>query len=642
MKSIKLDFVRSGDDTGVAQRGQQYQVVIESSRHRKFTMPLNQAEFLDDLSKLRYDDSVTGKQRAKALQRLSKSVTKILMPEVPDDPDVVQLDLVTNARELWALPFEAALAPDGQPLFARRNPAVVLTRRIPQGFAGRKPDWPARPRILFAHASPGWAGKAVPASAHKEALLKALQPWVEPLHGLPMLVGREDSVLTTLKEASLADIERACREAEAAGRPYTHIHLLAHGIAVGEPRLAHRMRYGIALHAANQKGTDPDALVRALRPAATPGVAGRQLPVVVTLAICDGGNATNSIIEAGGIAQELHQADVPIVIASQLPLTYEGSAIMIDAFYQGWMKGHDVRTVLHDTRVALYEAREAKAGHDWVSMVAYVRLPEGYEEYISTVRLESQLAALETASNYAQQLINEAITDELAYDQVTDRMQERLRQLKALLVQYEKNGEKARAEVLQENAGLIGSAYKRLAELYHRRAAADPGRAAHWQHESKALLAEACTMYHNSFLHNTSHHWSGVQYLSLLVVLSGEVNNVKEWYACYQAAEAQLGRAGSSEKDRIWAQGSIAELVLLAPFVRGLSFDPAAGAGALTSLRDPVKAKRDEYPAPTPIDVTRRQLMRYVDWWTHANGYCGTGPKDLAAEAQTLVHLLDA
>jgi hypothetical protein len=149
-------------------------------------------------------------------------------------------------------------------------------------------------------------------------------------------------------------------------------------------------------------------------------------------------------------------------------------------------------------------------------------------------------------------------------------------------------------------------------------------------------------MYYSSFLRNTSHHWSGVQYLSLQIVLSGEVSGVMEWYASYQAAQAQLSRAGSTEKDRTWAHGSIAELVLVAPFVRGLPFDPVAGVVAVTSLRDRVKADPDGYPHPTPIDLTRRQLMRYAEWWTKANGYCGAGQRDLAAEARTLVQVLDA
>ena len=288
----------------------------------KFKMPLNHDEFLDRLAELRYHDAIGERKRKAALRKLSKTVTKILAPpEAP--PEALQLDLLTDAHELWALPFEAALAPDGEPLFARRESVVVLTRRTPQQFAERQPNWPSRPRILFAYASPEWVdGPTVDFSAHTAALLKALQPWVEPRPGLPMVIGQETSVLTTLKDASLADIEQTCREADAKGRPYTHVHLLAHGLKLEKPGYGGSVcATAIALHADNKTATRPEVLAQALWP---PDRKGQEMPLVVTLAVCDSGNAENTIIEAGGLAQELHRAGVPIVVASQLPLTFPG------------------------------------------------------------------------------------------------------------------------------------------------------------------------------------------------------------------------------------------------------------------------------------------------------------------------------
>jgi len=37
-----------------------------------------------------------------------------------------------------------------------------------------------------------------------------------------------------------------------------------------------------------------------------------------------------------------------------------------------------------------------------------------------------------------------------------------------------------------------------------------------------------------------------------------------------------------------------------------------------------------------PVDSTRRQLQRYVFWWTRENGYFGDSP-DLAAQARQLL-----
>ena len=641
MKSIRMEFVREGEDASVLTKGLDYFVVIPGTRPRQFEMPLGQQDLSDRLDELRYHPQVGEELRAAALRKLSEAVTEVLHPPAPPgDGDLLQLDVVTGARELWAVPFEAALAPDGEPLLARRESKVVLTRRIPQDFAEHQPGWPARPRILFAWASPEWAGGAkVEASQHEEALLRALQPWVEPLPGMPMVLGKKESVLTTLKNASLADIEKACRQADEDRKPYTHVHLLAHGIRMEDPIYQSRKRFGIALESDEKKPTEPEALARALRPAREPGAPGWDMPVVVTLAICDGGNATNSIIEAGGVAQELHAAGVPVVVASQLPLTFEGAKVMVGEFYGGWMAGKDVRAALHDARVALYDSRAA-AAHDWVSLVAYVRLPEGYGDYLLDVRLTSQMAALETASKHASYLIDNDITDPAQYDQVADRLRERAAFLEALLAEHDAAAHRTRIEVVQENAGQLGSAYKRLAELLSWRAEAEPANRDHWLAESRAALEKARDVYRNGFRRNPSHHWTGVQYLATGAVLSGRLASPAEWYACYVAATAQRDDPKCPEPDRIWALGSIAELVLLAPLADG---KVAADEDAVAVLAD-LRARTENAPGlfrpPNPIEATRRQLLRYVTWWTKANGFFAERDADLAVEAGRLAERL--
>jgi hypothetical protein len=641
MKSIKMDFVRDGDDNAIFEKGRTYHVVIESSQHRQFKMPLRQEEFLTFLAQLRYHEAISERTRKSALRKLSKVVTKILKPP-EETADALQLDLVTNARELWALPFEAALASDGEPLLTRREPAIVLTRRAPKSFAERQLKWPSRPRILFAYASPEWTGgHPVDDAAHKAALLTALKPWMEPLPGQQVLVGKEESVLTTCREASLQDIEQACRRAEAEGRPYTHIHLLAHGVRYVEEPYAFQARFGIALRSDDDLPTMPEELVRVLWPQRAPDWQGQELPVVVTLAICDAANAENTIIEAGGLAQELHSAGVPIVIASQLPLTFPGSEIMTRVFYQGWLAGKDVRTVLHETRVALHGDDES--GHDWVSLVAYVRLPEGYNDYLFEVRLKSQLAALETASKHASYLIENDITEEMQYQQVTERLQERVLQLEQLLKEHGSITHQRKKEIVQENAGQLGSAYKRLAELLANRAQAEPGRAAHWLAESRRAMEKARDAYRDGFRHNTSHHWTGVQYLALDAILNGQVSNIADWYACNVAATAQRDHPDSSDVDIVWALGSIAELGLLAPLAPvGGGITAEDGAAALTSLCERVTACPDLFADFSPILSTHRQMMRYVKWWTKSNGFFNERDGDLMEEALKLALLLKA
>lgn len=648
MKAIRLEFARSGNPAGNLEKGREYFVSIDSEKHHSFPMPLGHLEMLDLLAMLRYDDRVSDEEREAALRSLSDAVTPVLNEVTAglDDNDV-QLDLITNARELWALPLEAALAGDERPRFARADRRVVLTRRTPRPFAERALSWPAQPRVLFVHASPRWAS-ASPARAdeHLEILRDVLAPYMPPLAESPVALPDESHVVTVLPDATLRDIDDAYRKAEKDRRPYTHVHLLAHGVRMEDPRGPHRDRYGIALCSADNKPTPAEALAKILRPSAPDETRTQELPVVVSLASCDSANAVNTLM-LGGVAQELHHSGVPVVIASQLPLTFAGAKIMLREFYAAWLEGCDVREALHRTRVALHDAKdanppEARAGHDWVSLVAYVRLPEGYADYLFEIRLQSQLAALENASRFADHLVLNNVRDDWQFDLVTRRVQERIERLHAFQQEIPPADKHRRRDVLLENAGMLGSAHKRLAELMSRRAAADSARRAHWLEQSRAAMEEARQVYRNAFLSNTSHHWSGVQYLALEAVLTGRIANVGEWWACQVSAANARDHAQSSESDRIWAQGSLAELTLLAPLAPGAPVEPAAADAALGDLCRRVRAAPPgTWPVLSPIDSTRRQLLRYVGWWSKRNGFFGDRDTDLSAEAERLVRLLD-
>jgi hypothetical protein len=298
------------------------------------------------------------------------------------------------------------------------------------------------------------------------------------------------------------------------------------------------------------------------------------------------------------------------------------------------MAGKDVREALYDVRVGLFEAMDA--GHDWVSMVAYVRLPEGYSDCVIDVTLQSHLAALETASNYAKQVIENKVSLMSYFGEIADRLQARIRLLESYLEEIERTEHRRKIDVLQENSGLLGSAFKRLAELYSERAAAEATGPAEWLEKSRSALERSRQAYSTGFLRNTSHHWRGVQYLALEAVLQGSIS-VEHWYACKVAATADSRRNDASAG--IWALGSLAELALLAP-VAGVNFDPKEANALVTQLRTLEEASAQEFPQPTPTRSTFRQLQRYVFWWTKQNGFFPGRAADLAEESSKLSQLL--
>lgn len=620
MKSLLVEFYRYGkNESGMLRAGDYYLVATGQEPVAQVEMPIGHVELVDYLDALRYEDGGERERRDEALTKLAEIVAEILGPPTTAAPGTaaLQLDLVTNPAELSALPFEAALGADGMPLFAAADPTVVLTRRVRRGFHGSRVAWWTRPRVLFVTAAPG-AGGRVPAEEHLSALREALNPWTEPLRDLPQAVPDERRVLTIVERASLTAIHRACADAADEGRPFTHVHVLAHGTQIGDGL---RARFGLELYSAQgdrPERVSAEQLCEALGPI-------DRSPVVVTLAACDAGNQVNSIGGGASVAHALHRTGVPIVIASQLPLTFAGSITLTREFYRRCLAGDDVRTALHAARTALHAQRE-RIGHDWASVVAYVELPEDYTDRLHEVALQAEWASLETVHVWSDHLINHHTENPDLVGVVIQRLAQRIDNLQRLLTMP---GYQRLAGTREENLGLLGSAEKRLAELHFREARLGTDRDAALA-QTHAALERAHGRYAEAFRRNLSHHWTGVQQLSLEAVLTGRISRIGQWYAAHEAAEAN-----TDNPDEVWAYGSLAELHMLAAKA-GQAPQTERARTALIALAQRVRASGC---GRFPIDSTRRQLRRYVDWWTSENGFFG-GNADLAAEAGELLEVL--
>ena len=262
---------------------------------------ISHRDFLLSLRALRYLGAASEGDVLAAQTRLSAEAVSFLPVSIPVPGELLQLDLVTNAAELWAFPFEACFAryPDW---LATRDDGVVVTRRIRGDFSETTTAWPTTPRVLFAHA-PVTAdlGQAL-VDHHVRALTRALDPW-----GKGKEIGSD--LLTVTEIASAGDLSRLHREFKP-----TFIHLLAHGTVVrGELGLPEDDTWGLRLGKEGARGTPPADIADVLSP-----IDG--LPLVVTVAACDSGHES-SVLAKQSVVQELHRKGVPVVIGSQLPLT---------------------------------------------------------------------------------------------------------------------------------------------------------------------------------------------------------------------------------------------------------------------------------------------------------------------------------
>jgi CHAT domain len=578
---------------------------------REVSPSFNYETLLENLNLLRYEDVGNDEEVRAAREALADEAARLLPPTTVGDKELLQIDIVTNAGELWAFPFEAAFARNTDWL-QHTNRGVVLTRRIRSEFSVETVPWPARPVVLFAHAPAAADLSQSLIDQHVEVLSRALVPWSrgKDAQAAGLLVVRE--VLSTADLAS-----------QRAKHPAAYVHLLAHGALVpASRRLPQKEVWGLRLGYETEPGTAPAAIAGALEPK-------DGLPLVVTLAACDSANQSSPAFAIHSVVQDLHRAGIPVVVGSQLPLTQPGSVVLTGAFYECLLQGDDVRAALHSGRVALF--KDEKAGHDWLSLVGYVRLPpEGYAQHLLEFGLRAELGMLDAAQQRADQLSIQGGT--LAeFADVETLVRNRLASLDVRRCALAK-----RRDLLDECNGLQASAFKRLAELLLTRARQHTGGSAKDLLDSKLALAQSAEHYRQAYRANVNSHWLGIQQLALEAALKSRFERPADLGIVTYVAE--LSRDADPDRGRpkdYWSCGTLAEAWLLAP-VADQPKNLEAARAAATLLVERARAAKDAFA----IESTRRQFRRYVTWWTSANGFF-PGRQDLSTDAEQIIALLD-
>src|SRR5262249_55262218 len=265
-----------------------------------------------------------------------------------------------SASELAMLPFEAARGRRGEPRRSRglglRGRAPVCTRghigSVSTGVIGG----PSEPRLLFV------AGPDTdePLALHRKALADAMAPWRNA--GGPL-----GDRLVVLEKATLAQISREVASAAAKDTPFTHVHILAHGAPLDETD--RHSPVGLALY--DEDVISGRQLATALVAVTDRGV---KRPVVVTLATCDSGKVSDVRTTDASVAHDLHDQGIPLVVASQFPLSVDGSVPFVERFYQGQLWGEHPLVSLYAVRLHLHSCMGPDT-HDWASLVVYEAFP---------------------------------------------------------------------------------------------------------------------------------------------------------------------------------------------------------------------------------------------------------------------------
>ena len=307
-------------------------------------VPWEHADLMRAMKDLRYTRGLgadTAAERNQKLDQLGEEVSELLggidglaantpsndacgSAPAASSPALVHLNLIVSASELALVPFELTRVPrgcdgheDGRWLL-QENPRVCLTRRV-RSASRVGVRWPTAPRILFVAASPDDYAP-VPMRRHFNALVRALQPFIGPYETKEQLKKNLEKIVTVLPRATHDDIIEACAQTT-----FTHVHVLAHGVQdakrEGSP-------YGLALHSSRNTEREHvisgDDFVSCFTTS----------PSVMTVSSCDSGNVGDVVYGGASFAHQAHQRGVPFVAASQFPLTFDGSATMVDILYR--------------------------------------------------------------------------------------------------------------------------------------------------------------------------------------------------------------------------------------------------------------------------------------------------------------------
>jgi hypothetical protein len=586
MQSILIEYFRFDNlDEAVLSKGKRYLLAFKNQKVKEVITQESHLDLLNQLHDfLRYNAGISNDDKWKTIENISDKIKDIFI-DLSDYSDC-QIDAVLNASELGLLPFELLLDNKSVPYFANENKKITFTRRLRQENFGNTFSVPVIPKVLFIYAH--GAGVQVPFNHHLHELDKALEKWGG---------SGNNKIFKLLPEATFKELADELNANDSKEIQYTHIHILAHGALILNPAKPYEYEYGIAFGKKDEPVTPTKEVKKLFENL-------QNKPFLVNYLICDGANFSNAILPDKNPVQVTHKVGVPIVLGSQFPLSMNGSTLITKNLYKDLFEGKDIRKILFRIRKLLFDQKEY---HDWVSLVAYVRLPENYYDELNHVSLKCMMQNLTYLKSKTDEYLEKS---KFVKDDFLDSMYGLSDCVKSLDEKLEeiKNDSKYQEEAL-ENIGLLGSAYKRMAELYFIGAKIkDPVTEA--DIESKKALQKSLEYYRLACQKNLSHHWSLVQFLSLDVILNGQISDMGYWHA----ARTSIRNSTTVNPTDGWTYGSLIELLLLQT---SSEEDKEEVSTAINTLIKIAKEEKNSFL----LESTWSQLNRYKIWWNSDNGF---------------------
>src|SRR4030095_7868008 len=419
MKSILIEYLRlSNLDTGVLRGGDTYILAHMDYPVKQVTTPVDQNKLLDRLSDcLRYNSDIANEDKWKTIVEISDEIKNFFVDIDTLGCDDCQLDVVLNPSELSVLPFELLLNKNQLPWFADPDKKLSFTRRIRQNYLEKTFLWPFVPRILVIYSHGGF--QEVPFDRHINAIDFALRKWG----------GKEnDKIFKLLEEPTFETVAAELKQNDKPGKQFTHVHILAHGDLIQDRNKPHNFEFGIKFGNRETAPTPTQSIKELFEALETK-------PFVVNYMICDGANFSNPMKPDKNPVQVTHRAGVPIVLGSQYPLSMNGSTVITSMLYSSLFDGKDIREILSDIRQELFKKKEEH--HDWISLVSYVRLPEGYDDYLYKAGLYCEMQNLKFSKSQADSYLDKKMINDDEFITIITRLTKSINSLEVKLKEIE-------------------------------------------------------------------------------------------------------------------------------------------------------------------------------------------------------------
>lgn len=623
IRTVTVELLRAGPrHNQLVSPLTQYLGICGNSYAGRVTLPYEHSDLELRLQELRYGvfDRDDQARSVKVLEKTGRDVAKILAAvpglsgnmghEEDRTATLTNLRIVISASELAMIPFEASKVPsvDGSVaawLALQARSPVCITRHI-RSVSAEGIVWPDKPRILFISGP----DTDRPFEEHKQVLLNVIEPWCKDANFV------EDQ-LVIIRNPGLSTVADTLGAAVTEGNAFTHVHILAHGARTDEDD-----RYSpVGIYLNDNEG---EGVIGGGRLASTLAVttdAGVNRPVVVTLASCDSGKVSDVTTADASVAHHLHDQGIPLVVASQFPLSVEGSVLFTRMFYRGQLRGEHPLISLYKVRMELHSRMEPDT-HDWASLVAYEAFPSNLASQLEELRYWQARRAQYLALDRLEDLAVEIRDNKSSFDEksIESGFEDAIREVEATSRNLPTKGPYA-----LDCAGLRAAANKRIG-LADFRVAKAQGVPEGWREKRLSYCLSRMQVARDQYWaaakwfiqpsvetvqRKGNLHWMLGQVLSLDVVLGRPLDSSLQMSADFAA---NIDIESPNEIERAWAHVSLSELALLKLSDPELSAD-----------------QRKKYSEESIANATRflellgrgsehafntsRQFRRYVNWW---------------------------